>query len=133
MKCIDEEYNIFGDFNSGVASNLMITFEVCDESVRKCKSKQKIKEALAYSYLYVLENEKFYIQNKTPRDRDMISRNTKSSWHALSATDRFDYARKIHVEHIHYNKYNIGLGVSDKEVVEPIFHCDNSKTRLMSY
>ena len=63
----------------------------------------------------------------------MIYRSAKSSWYSLSTIDRSDYARKIHVEHVHYNKYNIGLGVSDKKVVEPIFHCADDKIREMPY
>lgn len=56
MVCIDDEYDIYGDFHSQVASNLMITFEVCDESVRTCKSKEYIREAISYSYMIVIEN-----------------------------------------------------------------------------
>ena len=62
----------------------------------------------------------------------MIYRGAKSSWYSLSTIDRSDYARKIHVEHIHYNKYNIGLGLGDKRV-EPIFHCEDDKIREMPY
>ena len=35
----------------------MVTFELCDKTVRKCKSEEEIKKILAYSYLLVIENE----------------------------------------------------------------------------
>ena len=38
IQCIVDDYHISGDFNSFSASNLMVVFEVCDSSVRTCKS-----------------------------------------------------------------------------------------------
>ena len=114
MLCIDEPYNVYGDFDSRAASNLMVTFEVCNELERKCKPRAEIKKALAYSYILIVENEEFFVQHLTPDDGDMIQRTTKSSWYALSTIDRSDYVRKIKVESIHYNHNNIGLGISDE-------------------
>ena len=68
MLCIDEPYDIFGDFNSRTASNLMVTFELCDESVRKCKPRDQIMDVLANSYMVVLENEEYFAQDRTPAD-----------------------------------------------------------------
>ena len=31
LMCIDDEYEIKGDFNTNTASNLMIVFELCEE------------------------------------------------------------------------------------------------------
>ena len=31
LLCIDEPFNVYGDFNSMRSSNLMVTFEVCDD------------------------------------------------------------------------------------------------------
>ena len=30
LRCIEDQYEIKGDFNSNAASNLMVTFEICD-------------------------------------------------------------------------------------------------------
>ena len=56
MVCIDEDFDLYGDFNSETASNLMITFELCDEKVRTCKSRETINEILPFSYMLVIEN-----------------------------------------------------------------------------
>ena len=37
IRCIDEPFKIKGDFNTNSAANLMVTFELCDDSKRKCK------------------------------------------------------------------------------------------------
>ena len=132
MLCIDEPYNIYGDFDSRAAANLMVTFEVCNEMERKCKSRNEIKNALAYSYILIVENEEFFVQHLTPDDGEMIQRTTKSSWYGLSTIDRSDYVRKIMVESIHFKYYNIGLGL-DEEQIEEIHHCENERVREMSY
>ena len=38
MRCITEEFEIKGDYDSSTARNLMVIFDVCDSSLRQCKS-----------------------------------------------------------------------------------------------
>ena len=56
LHCIDESYDIFGDFNSDYASNLAVIFKRCDPTERKCKSDEEISEWLDKKYIMVLEN-----------------------------------------------------------------------------
>ena len=46
MKCIDDEsMGIFGNYDTGVAYNLMIVFEKCDPQKNDfCKSEEEIHE-----------------------------------------------------------------------------------------
>ena len=39
MMCIDEKFEISGDFDSQTAQNLMIVYEICDPLKRRCKSR----------------------------------------------------------------------------------------------
>ena len=56
--CIDEELEIFGEFDSNQAQNLMIVFDKCDPEKRdKCKSEAEINEVLQGSYIVIVENE----------------------------------------------------------------------------
>ena len=59
MRCIDEEdFEIAGDFNSDTASNLMVVFELCDESKRTTCNKDPvaIEKYVEESYMLILEN-----------------------------------------------------------------------------
>lgn len=60
MKCIDEQYDIFGDFNTNNAANLMVTFEKCDPTVRQCKSKEEIDRWMKFKYIMSYQNEESY-------------------------------------------------------------------------
>ena len=56
MKCIDEPFDIYGDFNSNSASNLMVAFEKCDQEKNPqvtCESKEVIDKWLEYKYILV--------------------------------------------------------------------------------
>ena len=46
LRCIDEPFEVKGDFNTNTAANLMVTFELCDSSKRTCKPWSVIEEAL---------------------------------------------------------------------------------------
>ena len=60
MKCIDEPFELYGSFNTNIASNLMVTFEKCDSERRKCKDKEAIDEWMKFKYILVVENEENY-------------------------------------------------------------------------
>ena len=67
MTCVDQKFQIWGDYDSDRAQNLMIVFELCqpDPATGKvCKSKKEIDDFLLGKYIYVLENEKTFIQHK---------------------------------------------------------------------
>ena len=53
MKCIDEEFQIWGDYNSDDGQNLMVVFEKCDPGERECESEEVINRWLEYKYIVV--------------------------------------------------------------------------------
>jgi len=61
MQCIDEPYALYGDFDTNIAHNLMVTFTKCDPEVRTCKSKEEIDQWLDFKYILLLENEQKYL------------------------------------------------------------------------
>ena len=61
MQCIDEQFDIYGDFDTNIAQNLMVTFTKCDPAVRTCKSNEEITKWLDFKYILLLENEQKYI------------------------------------------------------------------------
>ena len=60
MKCIDEPYQIWGDYNSEITTNLLVVFEHCNRTApgNNCKSKEEAEEALKGKYIFALENER---------------------------------------------------------------------------
>ena len=46
LYCIDEPYEMFGDYESETASNLIVVYEKCDPERRKCKSPEVIEDSL---------------------------------------------------------------------------------------
>ena len=56
LSCIEGPYSIYGDYNTGNASNLMITFTRCNPAERQCQDEKAIDEWLEYKYLIVAEN-----------------------------------------------------------------------------
>ena len=118
LRCIEDQYDIKGDFNSNVASNLMVTFQICDPDnpentgATKCKSKEKIDEALTASYILLIENVERYKHQNSPTSGKMFKRETTISWYALSLSIRVDFLKKIIVREVKYNYSNLGLGFS---------------------
>ena len=64
LKCLDEQIEINGNYNTGVASNLIIAFVKCSDDSKKgrCKSDGEIEKWLENKYLITLENEKKFVQ-----------------------------------------------------------------------
>ena len=59
FRCLDDEVEIFGDFNSAKGQEFVIAFEKCDNTTRTtCKSDQEIKEYLGDKYIATLHNGK---------------------------------------------------------------------------
>ena len=46
IKCIVDDFDISGNFNSDTASSLMVVFEICDSSQQTCKDERTINEYL---------------------------------------------------------------------------------------
>ena len=111
--CIDDEYDIKGDFNTSAASNLMIVFERCKEeesddpgsSDKKptCESREKIDEVLKGSYIVVFENTETYNHQNNPATDEMLIRKSRIRWYALSVNEQIDFQKKIAQETLHYH------------------------------
>lgn len=62
MKCLDEDLTqLFGNYDSKMANNLMIVFEKCDKEVRTCKTDQEITDWLVFKYIILFENSRRFI------------------------------------------------------------------------
>ena len=57
MKCIEEPYRIYGDYDTDKTANLQAVFVKCNPSLRDdCKRDDEITEWLRFKYLAVLHN-----------------------------------------------------------------------------
>ena len=137
LRCIDSDYEIKGDFNSNAASNLMVTFQVCDPEypertgATQCKSKDEIEEQLKASYLLLVENVERYKHQNSPTSGKMFKRETKISWQSLSLSTRVDFLKKIAVTEVKYHDKNLGLGVGRS--TETIFQTHEKPSRVLIY
>lgn len=64
MKCVDEPYDLYGDFSTNIASNLMVVFELCDPSEHDgdyCAEPEVIAEWMEFKYMINVENEENYL------------------------------------------------------------------------
>lgn len=61
MKCIDEAYELFGDYHADAASNVQAVFVRCDPSKQTtCASEQEIEDWLKFKYIVTIENVEQY-------------------------------------------------------------------------
>ena len=52
MWCIDEDYEIYGDYDATTANNLMIVFDRCNiAESSQCATEEDSKSALEFSYI----------------------------------------------------------------------------------
>ena len=75
MRCLADlkELEMFGDYDTNKASNLMVVFEKCDLAKRaqreKCKNEKEIADWMVYKYIVILENEAKFILHKFGEER----------------------------------------------------------------
>lgn len=67
MNCLQQtdDMVLWGNYDTDIASNLMIVFETCDVNKlppgQKCKSEKEIEKWMEFKYIIVLENEAKFI------------------------------------------------------------------------
>lgn len=84
-KCIDEPFEIYGNYNSQNFANLIITFELCSLEKRDtCKSDKEISEAIEFSYIVVVENEQIYKHDEFPGSENYIENFSHIKWYPVS-------------------------------------------------
>ena len=95
MYCIDDYFEILGHYNSFVAQNLMVVYEKCDASKRKCKSPQEIYKALQFSYIFLVQNTMSYKHQEEPGSEQSFIKHANFKWYALSTDVRQDFPKMI--------------------------------------
>jgi hypothetical protein len=62
--CIDEEVELYGDFNTANARLLFLSFEKCDKTKRKtCKPESVVNDWLKSQYLVFVYNKYNFIED----------------------------------------------------------------------
>ena len=107
MKCIDEDFELYGDFDTNIATNLMVVFDRCDPKERTCASDEDIDEWMKFKYMLLVENEENYMQSKPLGER--MEQYARFSWNGLSGDNRSDKVRLVTFQDIHVMKSPIGI------------------------
>ena len=129
MKCIDEEqlrddepFEIFGDFDSDAARNLMVVFDRCigtlEDGVTPCQKPEVINQWLQKKYIFVLQNEIKYLQHIDDGD-ERLKKTSIMTQHAVSGDTRSDFPRLVHHNAVQYNILPWGINVNQQN--ESIF------------
>ena len=104
---------MFGDYNSHKFANLIVTYELCpfDDPNFECKSEQEILEAIAYSYLILLENEQTVKHDEDPGSKEYISSYSHITWYPLARNHNMplDYPKTIQKSVITYSAHLYSL------------------------
>lgn len=92
MRCIKNlnDLKIWGNYDTDLASNLMVVFEKCDIEKRppgaKCKTEAQIEEWMAFKYIFTLENEIKFVQHYF--DDKRIDKRSRARQYALNYNTR---------------------------------------------
>lgn len=85
FKCLDEDVEMFGNFDAAAASNLVVGFMLCDpESGLQCKNSTEVSEWLSDKYIVTVENEQKFIQQEFDEGKYISSRSSLK-WYSASA------------------------------------------------
>ena len=113
MKCIDEPYQIWGDYNSDQGQNLMVVFERCEqekEEERDCESEEDIDLWLQFKYIAIQQNERNYHQNIDDSDV-RVSQESFMTFHPVSVSTRADFPRMISVSEVLSHEIPYGITI----------------------
>lgn len=95
MKCIDEPYEIKGDFHTNSAANLMIVFDKCDHTKRKCKNETEIAKFLEFKYIIYIENQVKYKHQNDHSSGQHIDKHSYFKFLAISTQVRSDTPKLV--------------------------------------
>ena len=97
FKCLDEPEKLVlrGNYDSQIASNLMVVFDKCNNATSKvtCKSEEEIHDYMKYKYLMSVVNTRRFMQDKNG-DSQVTELSTRH-WYPFDPDERTDY-----VEHL---------------------------------
>lgn len=133
MKCIDEDYELYGEFETNVAHNLMVVFERCDPEQRTCADDAVIDEWMQFKYILTVENEENYLQTRPAGNR--MEQYAKISWFGLSPNTRVDKVKRITFEDIQLMKSPLGISFQGGTNIETerILRLEESQSRILPY
>ena len=119
LRCLSnqQELKLWGNFDTAWSRNLMVVFEMCNNSTSSvtCKSESEIREWFNFKYIVTIVNQRKFIHHKFAQER--IQKISELQWHALNYNTRADYTYRIlrtdHELNDHY--FNIGGFLTESE------------------
>ena len=95
IKNLDKDSVIWGNFNTGNATAVLVMFEKCDSEKNQivCKSEEEINQWLKGRYIIVLENQKKFQSYKFGNERFKESAEVK--WYPLNPDARTEYVSMV--------------------------------------
>ena len=83
--CIDEPYEIYGNYDTKKFDNLLAVLELCSLEKREtCKSDKEIEEVIKFSYMIIMDNYQGYKTANVPGIEDVISLVAELRWYPIS-------------------------------------------------
>ena len=131
MKCIDEPFEIKGEFNTNTAANLMIVFDKCDPTKRTCKSEAEIIEFLEFKYIIYMDNEIHYKHQNDHSLGEHIEKYSNFQFLSVSSTVRTDNLKLITISDVEYSEDRVGLGFD--MITHRVFTNLDGITRFLPY
>ena len=108
LKCLEEDIEIYGNYDTSVFANLMIVFEKCDRTIRTCKSEAAITEWLEYKYIFTVTNSKKFVQHEF--DDKRVFAHSETKWFPISNANRNEEVRMLMRQELNLNDYHWNVG-----------------------
>ena len=132
LKCIDEPYEIFGDYETDSTSNLVIFFEKCDATVRTCKSDAEIEAWLDGKFILILENHvSFDPEQYTEGNR--LKRESVLRWHPIDPRVQTDVVNKIHILDFNVDVPNLGVDIGANIGTDRLYDIKQTYNRFRKF
>ena len=93
LQCISQDYELYGDFNSGSASHLVIQFEKC--AGENCKSESEITTFLRRKFILTMQNGQSF--NNDDYTHSKIQKSSKAVWYMVNSQYRSEYINELQV------------------------------------
>ena len=132
FKCIDTglAYELFGNYDTQTASNLMVVFEQCNKEKQKCKDDDFIAKWKSDKYIILYENIQRFIQQEFGPNR--VERTAALKYFPLSVDVRTDTVFRMQRQKINMNDYRINVGSLQNDVVMG-FDKFQAPSRVLTY
>ena len=92
MRCVDEEYDLFGDYNSEEASEFQLYFEKCNNN-DKCKGDAEITAFMRRKFIFTLHNTNLFQTDVYSPDK--VTKTAKIVWYPINSMMRGETINKI--------------------------------------